>query len=231
MPAEDEDDHWQRSFSFRYAEQETAFLLRVSELFGAGLGGTCWSGGLALARHLADGGGAASCAAELISLHRPLSALELGAGCSGLPSLVLARSGHFSYISLAELDESAAERLQENLLANEAVAGGATLRVLCLDWADAASLPPPPDLLLAADVVYSMERSGGEKASRAAAALVSALSSLCGPSTVVLLGNMLKPLSEEGLFCDALFEVFSLEVLEGDAERGVFRLRRRAVAG
>lgn len=96
---------WCRRFSFAGG----ALPLAVEEEWGAGLGGTVWAGAVCLARHLrrerlffarpatlahaarrmrSDGGGAAAAAAELrthVAAGTPLVAIELGAGCNGLP--------------------------------------------------------------------------------------------------------------------------------------------------
>jgi hypothetical protein len=95
----EEDSMWVRRFSFG------ALRVAVEEEFGAGLGGTVWGGAVALARHLSEAGGAVSAADEvgaanpgLKGLGLSLVALELGAGCCGLPSLAAAHCGRFARV-------------------------------------------------------------------------------------------------------------------------------------
>ena len=87
---------WCRRFRFG------ALRVAVEEEFGAGLGGTVWGGAVALARHLSDEGGAAAAADELGADAAPLTALELGAGCCGLPSLAAAHSGRFARVIVTD---------------------------------------------------------------------------------------------------------------------------------
>lgn len=229
----EDESMWVRRFSFG------GFVrVRVTEAFGAGLGGTCWSGGVALARYLADEGGASDAAAELRAARgasAQLSSLELGCGCSGLPSLALAQLGDFAQVTLTERDEECLEALAANAESNAArVAAGVDVAVRSLDWASCSGVAHP-DLLLLADVVYGMEAADGEAGERsqaAAAALYSALEALGGEHTIVLLAQMLKPLGEEQCFERALRAGWRRERVggggggDGDDGLGVFRLRR-----
>ena len=88
----DEDSFWCRRFRFG------GLRVAIEEEFGSGLGGTVWGGAVALARHLSEAGGAVAAADELADA-APLVAIELGAGCCGLPSLVVAHyCGRFTRV-------------------------------------------------------------------------------------------------------------------------------------
>lgn len=86
-----DDSFWCRRFRFG------GLRVAIEEEFGAGLGGTVWGGAVALARHLSEAGGAVAAADELADA-APLVAIELGAGCCGLPSLVVAHCGRYARV-------------------------------------------------------------------------------------------------------------------------------------
>jgi hypothetical protein len=86
-----DDSVWCRRFRFG------GLRVVIEEEFGAGLGGTVWGGAVALARHLSENGAAVAAADELGD-GAPLVALELGAGCCGLPSIVTAHCGRFARV-------------------------------------------------------------------------------------------------------------------------------------
>jgi hypothetical protein len=98
----EEDSMWVRRFRFG------ALRVAVEEEFGSGLGGTVWGGAVALARHLSEAVGAVSAADELGAGHS-LVALELGAGCCGLPSLAAAHSGRFARVVATDWCAAAAQ--------------------------------------------------------------------------------------------------------------------------
>jgi hypothetical protein len=87
-----DDSFWCRRFRFG------GLRVAIEEEFGAGLGGTVWAGAVALARHLSEAGAAVAAAEELADAAPPLVAIELGAGCCGLPSLVVAHCGRFTRV-------------------------------------------------------------------------------------------------------------------------------------
>ena len=90
-----------------------ALRVAVEEEFGAGLGGTVWGGAVALARHLSEAGGAVAVADELCAASAGLVALELGAGCCGLPSLAAAHSGRFARVVASDGCAAAAHAANE----------------------------------------------------------------------------------------------------------------------
>ena len=211
-PAEagvDDDDAplWERAFSFGALPR-----LLIQEAFGAGLGGTVWAGGVKLARHLVDDGGGKRLVAELRgggavdgSRQQPrrLHALELGAGCSGIPGLVLAQLGDFHTVVITDGDEDAVERLETNLAENAAAAGqaGALVQARLLRWghdtdiqAAAAAVPDAGgrfDLVVAADVAYRMT-AADPGAQAAADALCDTLRRLLLPTGVCVLAQMVR---------------------------------------
>ena len=214
---------WARSFAF--GPPAARLHLSVDEAFGAGLGGTCWGGGVLLAAHLSTGG-LASALSELQHAQQPLTALELGAGVAGLPGLVAAASGAFARVVLAEADADVAEALEGNVAANAGVLAADTeLRILRTSW---AALPGTlsAHLVLAADVAYGMESD-----SVAAAALAEALLRCAAPGAVILLAHALRPLREEAAFLTALQARFRVSAVPGTddagAGLGVFRLKPR----
>ena len=103
----DEDSFWCRRFRFG------GLRVAIEEEFGSGLGGTVWGGAVALARHLSEAGGAVAAADELADA-APLVAIELGAGCCGLPSLVVAHyCGRFTRVIATDW---CVQRLRRSLL-------------------------------------------------------------------------------------------------------------------
>jgi hypothetical protein len=221
---------WRRSFSF-HSPSGVPVALTVSEAFGAGLGGTVWSGSVALARYLAAGG-AAEAAAELHAVYGPacqLHSLELGCGCSGLPSLVVGKTGLFAAVTLTERDEDCILALSDNVAENLPGTSGCVLEVMCLDW-NGCKQTQRVDLLLLADLAYGMEVVGEPRCDAAACALWTAIDTLSGDNTVVLLAQLLLPLQKEQCFeaCaqERGWRRERLGVATEEDGLGVFRFRR-----
>ena len=231
--AEVEEDYWSRSFSFT-SPSRPDFAVTVKEAFHAGLGGTVWGGSVALARYLAAGA-ADSAAAELQrGGKRELSAVELGCGASGLPSLVLVHLRLIHHVCLTDCDEDCLEVLRENVAAAQQADNATSVSVASLDWA-ALGEAQPVDLVLCADVVYKMEDAEAERCTAAAAALVGAIDRLAAEGAVVLLSHFVKPLHEERAFIAALSGRFRCERVSGGGAgeeggredgMGIFRLHR-----
>jgi predicted nicotinamide N-methyase len=91
-PAWDDDDApplWSRPFDYG------GLTVTVTEEWGGGIGGTVWEGGVLLSRFLASPAFVADARSTLgdAALTRRLTAIELGAGVSGLPAIVAAARG------------------------------------------------------------------------------------------------------------------------------------------
>ncbi|KAK9798156.1 hypothetical protein WJX73_001018 [Symbiochloris irregularis] len=106
MDSDEDDGHsfWSRPFTFG------SVSLRVEELWGEGIGGTVWEGGVLAARYLSS----PAFAALGIGKGR---CIELGAGVSALPSLVAAHLGCFTEVVATDIRECY-EGLQANVAAN-----------------------------------------------------------------------------------------------------------------
>ena len=102
-----DDSFWCRRFRFG------GLRVAIEEEFGAGLGGTVWGGAVALARHLSEASGGAAAAADELADAAPLVAIELGAGCCGLPSLVAAHCGRYARVIATDW---CVQRLRRSLL-------------------------------------------------------------------------------------------------------------------
>lgn len=211
-PAEVDDDDaalWERSFAFGSLPR-----LVIQEHFGAGLGGTVWAGGVKLARHLVDDGGAGRLVSDLrrdrdSGQPERLHALELGAGCSGIPGLVLAQLGLFHSIFITDGDEDAVERLEENLADNVAALqqqpgeSSTLVKAGMLRWghdtdmaAAAAAVAADGglyDVVVAADVAYHM-RHTDPGADAVVAALCGTIRRLMRPAGVCVLSQMVRQL-------------------------------------
>lgn len=236
---DEEESLWTRRYRFGGLAGGTAHSLCVHEEFGAGLGGTVWAGSVGLARYLSEQGGAASVAAELCTrgVSEPLRALELGAGCSALPGLLLAQTGAFASVLLADRDDCV-PRLRQNVQCNAHSCGATELLVADVDWGAPEALRALPGypfhLVLAADVAYGMTPEGGPRAARAAEALCCALVAVCSERGVMLLAQLCRPLHEESLFYELPLQSFIVrrvdcaQAQDGDHGLGIFRLDPRA---
>jgi hypothetical protein len=208
-PAEEVHDDdaplWERSFAFGRLPR-----LVIQEHFGAGLGGTVWAGGVKLARYLVDDGGAGRLVSDLraggVSPERRLTALELGAGCSGIPGLVLAQLGLFGTICITDGDDDAVERLVENLADNTAAltqqtfGGNDTLvTARMLRWGHDTDLAAAAeavdgglyDVVVAADIAYKM-RATDPGAAAVVAALCGTIRRLMRHAGVCVLSQMVR---------------------------------------
>lgn len=123
----DDDDQgslWSRPFDFAGVGAVT-----VNEEWGVGIGGTVWEGGVIAARYCASPAFAAAVAAAVASRAAdgvPSSSssdpratcIELGAGVSGLPSIVAAARGDlFARVDATDIDECM-DGLRANVKAN-----------------------------------------------------------------------------------------------------------------
>lgn len=165
-------------------------------------------------------------------------ALELGAGCSGLPGMVLAQLGLFARVLLTDGDEEAVERLQMNVADNApALAPPADARAVCaveaqlLRWGhdddirsasdfirrgisppDAGSTAPHDGqfhVIVCADVAYRMTPAD-PGAAAAVAALCETLRRLLAPGGIILLSQMARPLHEEAVLLSALLAEYDM---------------------
>ena len=211
VKVDDDDDDaplWERSFAFGSLPR-----LVIQEHFGAGLGGTVWAGGVKLARHLVDDGGAQRLVADLRRggdsgpPERRLHTLELGAGCSGIPGLVLAQLGLFHSIFITDGDEDAVERLEENLADNATAlqqqSGHSNTLVTArlLRWGHDTDMATASeavaadgglyDVVVAADVAYHMRKTD-PGADVVVAALCVTIRRLMRPAGVCVLSQMVR---------------------------------------
>ena len=193
---------------------------------GSGTGATLWEGSVLLARHLVrmhgDGGALRG------------RALELGCGCSAVPSLAAARLGCFSEVIATDGGDEAVEDnlvdLQRNIEANARPTDCCPIRVRRLEWgaAAAADLSPPLDCLLASEVVYEAQ---------CVPLLLDTLHALSSPSTLILLFVSERNRAASAAFWEAAPERFAVErvgpePLDAEAplaarQQGVFQLSRR----
>ena len=196
---------------------------------GSGTGATLWEGSVLLARHLVRMHGGHGGGGTLRG-----RALELGCGCSAVPSLAAARLGCFSEVIATDGGDEAVEDnlvdLQRNIEANARPTDCCPIRVQRLEWgaAAAAGLSPPLDCLLASEVVYEAQ---------CVPLLLDTLHALSSPSTLILLFVSERNQAASAAFWAAAPERFAVErvgpePLDAEAplaarQQGVFQLSRR----
>jgi predicted nicotinamide N-methyase len=203
------------------------------EARGAGTGATLWDGSVLLARHLMKLAATPAGRPRLAGL-----ALELGAGCSGVPSLVAARLGCFAEVIATDGGDESVEQnlvdLQRNLDANGASDRGScpdrAVSARRLEWGAGglAAEFGPVGCILAAEVVY-------EPAS--VPLLLRTLRDLSGLGTLVLMFVSERESRSFALFWEQMPALFSYErvgptVLSADAtvkerQLGLFELTLR----
>jgi predicted nicotinamide N-methyase len=203
---------------------------------GAGTGASLWDGSVLLARQLQ----------QLHAQGDPAlrgRVLELGAGCSGVPSLAAARLGCFDEVWATDGGSEDVEDnlvdLRRNLDANgAAVTGAAAVQVRRLEWGAPRVAAQwvtqrgngrPLDCILASEVVYLPE---------CVPLLLSTLRDLSGPETIILMYISERHPQASADWWATMPEVFEHDrlgpplVAEDSLElkaqqQGVFRLRKR----
>jgi len=220
---EEEEDFWTRRFTFGSLPP-----LCIQEHFGAGLGGTVWAGGVKLARYLVDDGGAQRLVDAFPQDVQDLHVLELGAGCSGLPGLVMAQLRLFHSILVTDGDEEAVERLQLNFENNVAATACSTrLQAQLLRWGDEADINAASEfikcsavqqqqqyqVIVGADVAYRMT-AADPGAQAAVDALCMTMRRLLAPDGVVILCQMARPLYDETVLLSALMDEYAITRLD-----------------
>jgi predicted nicotinamide N-methyase len=223
---EEEEDFWTRRFTFGSLPP-----LCIQEHFGAGLGGTVWAGGVKLARYLVDDGGAQRLVDAFPQDVQDLHVLELGAGCSGLPGLVMAQLRLFHSILVTDGDEEAVERLQLNFEDNVAATASCSTRLHAqlLRWGDEADMKAASDfiqcsavkqqqqqqyhVIVGADVAYRMT-AADPGAQAAVDALCMTMRRLLAPGGMVILCQMARPLYDETVLLSALMDEYAITRLD-----------------
>ena len=207
--------------------------LRIDEAYwsddplsrGAGTGATLWDGSVLLAGEVVRLAGQGLLSGV---------ALELGAGCSGVPSLAASRLGCFDVIIATD---GGSEDIEDNLMdlrRNLDANGAAGVQVKRLEWGAAAAdeFALPLDCILASEVIYLPA---------CVPLLLQTLAGLSGAETVLLMYISERDAKASAAWwaqMPALFEHERLgPPLAGAAasdlkeqQRGVFRLRKMPAA-